>query len=426
MQRVSWFLKISGLTLLALIVAIAGLTTGSADAQSATQAATTAATAAKPVAQCYTTAQVSEVRIVHAAVGTAAVDVYMDNGKTPAVSGLAFGKGTDYMQALPGTHQIKLVEANGTKVVATGSATIKAQNAYTLVASGTPVKLTNFTDDASDTAGMARLVVIHVVAGGPAVDVITTKDNKAWVSNLAEGKASSNVNVAAGTYDLAVIKNGDKTNTALLALAGTKLDADTITTLVITGVIDKTGKATTPLAAISLASKSFAGFANPNPTPAPTNTPAPTATKGPTLTPTPKPSATPKPTSTPKPTTAPPTPKPTATSIPPTATPIPVGQSPASLGIAVRNSRNGYSHLNGGKCVEVAGISLAGGPGAVAGLQINDLILGIDGAGVDTPAEFQAIISGHASGDKITLTIQRADKLQQIKVTLGANPFLSS
>src|SRR5579859_4151768 len=99
MQRVSWFLRISGLTMLALIVAIAGLTTGSADAQSATQAATTAATAAaKPpraIELCYTTDQVSEVRVVHAVVGGPAVDVYMDGGKTPAISGLAFGKGTD-------------------------------------------------------------------------------------------------------------------------------------------------------------------------------------------------------------------------------------------------------------------------------------------------------------------------------------------
>jgi S1-C subfamily serine protease len=58
-------------------------------------------------------------------------------------------------------------------------------------------------------------------------------------------------------------------------------------------------------------------------------------------------------------------------------------------------------------------------------LKAGDLILGVDGAGINTAAEFESIIASHVSGDTITLNIQRDDKQQAIKAVLGANPFLS-
>src|SRR5579871_3671510 len=46
-------------------------------------------------------------------------------------------------------------------------------------------------------------------------------------------------------------------------------------------------------------------------------------------------------------------------------------------------------------------------PAATAQLQVNDVITAVNGTTVDTAADLQKIIQAAASGDKVTLTIER-------------------
>jgi serine protease Do len=62
------------------------------------------------------------------------------------------------------------------------------------------------------------------------------------------------------------------------------------------------------------------------------------------------------------------------------------------------------------------------GPAEKAGLKAGDIILKIDGANIDQTNSLSALINKHKVGDKITLTILRDGKEQNIDVTLGAAP----
>jgi membrane-associated protease RseP (regulator of RpoE activity) len=247
--------------------------------------------------------------------------------------------------------------------------------------------------------------------------LVSTADGKVWVSNLAyQASAEANIDAPAKAVDLAVTKTGDA-KTVWLALKGQKLAADEIYTIIVSGLTgaNKTDK-TVKLAAIILTSKSIAGFAPP-PTPTPVATAAATKAAPAAATVSATTAAT-KSASTAATMAA--TVAATAT-VNPTA--IPAGQQPASAGVALRTSK--LVHLNDGKCVEVAGITVPGGPAAVAGLKAGDIILGVDGKALATAADFEKILAKHKSGDVITLAVQAAGTTTEsdVKVTLGLNPF---
>src|SRR5579859_7467206 len=116
MQRVSWFLRISALSLVALIVAVATLGNGYSASARSDAAATPAATAgATQLPLCYKVANIAKVRIVHASPDSPAVDVYVDKAATPAIAGLAYGKASpadgSYMEMAAGPHHITVTEA---------------------------------------------------------------------------------------------------------------------------------------------------------------------------------------------------------------------------------------------------------------------------------------------------------------------------
>ena len=52
---------------------------------------------------------------------------------------------------------------------------------------------------------------------------------------------------------------------------------------------------------------------------------------------------------------------------------------------------------------------LSGSPASLAGLKEGDIITAVDGTSVSSYDELKKIISGHSSGDKIKLTIERQD-----------------
>ena len=60
-----------------------------------------------------------------------------------------------------------------------------------------------------------------------------------------------------------------------------------------------------------------------------------------------------------------------------------------------------------------------GTPAESAGLEIGDVILSVDGASIETGEALSRAIDQHKPGDKVTLTIERDTKQQQLSVVLG-------
>jgi len=106
----------------------------------------------------------------------------------------------------------------------------------------------------------------------------------------------------------------------------------------------------------------------------------------------------------------------------PTATTVPAGLL-ANAGWVLRTSK--AKQLNGPKCVEVAAISIAGGPAGSIGIKAGDYILGIDGKPLAVSTDFEKIVGAHKSGDTIQVTFQHkgATTEQTLPLVLGANPF---
>ncbi len=454
MQKVSGFLRASAVSALALIMAAATLGTGAASAAIAAATAAPTAAAAAIVPVCVAAKTISEVRVVHASPNSPNVDIYVDKGAKPLLANVKFGDSTPYMGVVAGSHHVTITKAGDAKtVVFDQDVKLDGQLGYTLIAEGT---LANFAvkvlvDDLSDTAGMARVVVVHAVPDGPAVDVITTADKKAVVSNLAfpnsvemnldvvkmaEAAAPPAATPKVGatavatpeptslTVDLAVTAQGS--TVPLIALPKTKLEADTIYTIIAIGLVgDKTNKAV-PIKVLVLSATSFAGFKVP---PAPVAA-APAATMAATMAAA-APAATMAATmaatksasvdeaalaATPAATAA-------ATAAVPVATKVPIGQQPASAGWALKTGSLRRVSDNS-RCVGVAGITVVGGPADVAGVKTGDLVLSVDGKELLSAEAFQTIIIAHKSGDKLKLELQHADGSQSaVTLELGLNPF---
>ena len=73
---------------------------------------------------------------------------------------------------------------------------------------------------------------------------------------------------------------------------------------------------------------------------------------------------------------------------------------------------------------EVAKVQ-SGGPGAQAGLKVNDVITAIDGKAVNSTDQFIAMIDNFQPGQTVTMTIHRGGNSVSIKVKLGTRPASS-
>jgi putative serine protease PepD len=63
-----------------------------------------------------------------------------------------------------------------------------------------------------------------------------------------------------------------------------------------------------------------------------------------------------------------------------------------------------------------------GGPGQRGGLQIGDVIVGLNGRRIDDPADVSAAIEGQAPGDVVTVQVQRDGQPVTLDVELGKRP----
>jgi photosystem II stability/assembly factor-like uncharacterized protein len=62
-------------------------------------------------------------------------------------------------------------------------------------------------------------------------------------------------------------------------------------------------------------------------------------------------------------------------------------------------------------------------PAAKAGLEINDLITAVNGKAVKSMEDYRSEVADLNAGDKMTLTVKRADDTKKLEVTLGESPF---
>jgi hypothetical protein len=128
----------------------------------------------------------SMVRFVHVVADTAAIDVYV-NGILVVV-GLDNGTASDYLGLQSGTYNITATPAGSTDPLWEQSVTLDTGTAKTLIASSGS-SFDAFSDNLSSTAfGSSRLLLVHAIAGGDAVDV-----------TLAEPVTLNGVEQAAGT-----------------------------------------------------------------------------------------------------------------------------------------------------------------------------------------------------------------------------------
>jgi putative serine protease PepD len=63
-----------------------------------------------------------------------------------------------------------------------------------------------------------------------------------------------------------------------------------------------------------------------------------------------------------------------------------------------------------------------GGPGQRGGLQIGDVIVGVNGRPVNDPADLSAVVNGQSPGDVLTVQIRRDGQPVTLDVELGTRP----
>ena len=169
-----------------------------------------ALTAALPVAA----ADDAQVRVLHGSPDAPSVDVFVNDGKVDALSGLEFANITDYVKVPAGTYAIKVCATADNTVCPIGPVdlTFEAGKKYTVAASDLLAQIkANVFVDGNAKAGVAKARVVHLSADTPAVDVLTQDKSAKVVENLAYPDATGYLELEAGSYDLIVCANADNT-----------------------------------------------------------------------------------------------------------------------------------------------------------------------------------------------------------------------
>lgn len=181
------------------------------------------------------------VRVVHAAPAAENVDVYVDDGAQPLLSGFTFGTVTDYVPLAAGSHKIQVVPAGQgkDKAVITQTVEVQAGKYYTAAAIGdasTSPALVAFADDNSVTADKAKVRVYHLSSDAGAVSVAT--GGNTVINQLSFKEASDYLTVPPGSYTFQVTLL-DKNNQQQ-SLDAT-LDANKVTSVFAVGLVGGQG-----------------------------------------------------------------------------------------------------------------------------------------------------------------------------------------
>lgn len=213
----------------------------------------------------------ARVRVMHASPDAPAVDVYVDGSE--AISDLAFNEITEYVALPAGAHNIQVFPASadgsGTPVIA-ADLTLDAGKDYTVAAVGLlasiePLVLED--NNATPSAGKAKLRFVHASPDAPAVDIYA-EGAGVVISNASFKQASDYLELSGATYNLEVRAAGS--TTVALDLPNVTLEAGKTYTAFATGLLEGT-----PALGAKLVVDATTAAASPSPTAA--TSPSPTA-----------------------------------------------------------------------------------------------------------------------------------------------------
>lgn len=196
----------------------------------------------------------ADVRVVHASPDAPNVDVLVDNGVV--LTNVPFKAASAYLDVPIGSRNFK-VRATGTaSVVINADATLQANKAYTVLATGRVANIAPLILEdnlAVPGSGNIKLRLVHgsptagnvdIYVTAPAADITTATPT---LSNVAFRGASAYLEVPAGTYRVRITPTGSKT--VALDVNNVALSAGAIRTAI---AVDAPGGGT-PLGAILLA-----------------------------------------------------------------------------------------------------------------------------------------------------------------------------
>jgi hypothetical protein len=157
----------------------------------------------------------AHVRVLHGSPDAPSVDVYVNDTKVDALSGLEFGDLSAYVAVPGGTYAIKVCATADATVcpIDVAALDIADDTQYTIAATNAlaSIEAQVLVDDPSPVAGKAQARVVHFSADTPAVDVLTQDGSAKVVENLAYPDATDYLTLDPGSYDLKVCANADNT-----------------------------------------------------------------------------------------------------------------------------------------------------------------------------------------------------------------------
>lgn len=191
----------------------------------------------------------AHVRVLHGSPDAPSVDVYVNDGKVDALSGLEFGDLTDYVSVPAGNYAIKVCATADPTLcpIDVPSIDLADGTKYTIAATNVlaSIEAQVLVDDPNPTADATQVRVVHFSADTPAIDVLTQDGSTTVVDNLAYPNATDYLSLPAASYDLKVCADADNTvcpldpgaldlaaGTAYSVFAIGSLDGDTLTAAV--------------------------------------------------------------------------------------------------------------------------------------------------------------------------------------------------
>jgi hypothetical protein len=157
----------------------------------------------------------AHVRVLHGSPDAPEVDVYVDDAKVDALSGLAFGDLTAYVAVPAGTYAVKVCASADATVcpIDVPSLALSDGQRYTIAATNVlaSIEAQVIEDDPTPSTGGTQARVVHFSADTPAVDVLTQDGSTTVVSDLAYPNATAYLDLPAGSYDLKVCASADTT-----------------------------------------------------------------------------------------------------------------------------------------------------------------------------------------------------------------------
>jgi len=190
----------------------------------------------------------AEARFVHVIPNVAPIDVYI-NG-TLAVTNLEFGAATTYLEVPAGDHILTITPTGISAPIWEQTITAEADTAATYIASSAEnARFDRFEDNlAATTLGNTRLLLVHALAGGPALDVqlaeaielngVIQDPGTSIATGMAYTTTFGSFDLPAQTYVFNIVPNEGSGFDVLISSAAMPLSSSTSYMAVVYGTQD--------------------------------------------------------------------------------------------------------------------------------------------------------------------------------------------